>query len=175
MFSIGQIKIGATTMDEAEQMLGPSEPFRSEKNDESPLSICYAVESPKGNFFVLLESGAAGGFKRITGFSISKANPKHTCGHLQAATESVLPANGVEIGDSRARFEKRFIVKFTHHGSNLSYESEGAREPSAEELENLKKMWPNEKSYRLDVTVRVSAHFDSDKLTSYTVSKVESY
>jgi hypothetical protein len=175
IFSLGQIKIGTTTLDEVQKMLGPSDFFRPKKDDESPLSICYKAESPNGDFFVLLESGATGGFKRVTGFSISRVNPEHACGRLQATTESVQPANGVEIGESRESFEKRFTVRFAPCGSNLSYELDSTREPGAEELESLKKMWPNEKSYRLDVAVRVCAHFDNDHLTSYTVSKVESY
>lgn len=130
VFSLGKIKMGTTTIGEAVKMLGPSKYFRLEKEDESPLAVCYAVKSSGGYFYLTLESGASGGFKRIDGFSISKSIPAHECGYLQSDLDSVLPANGVEIGESRAHFEKRFKVKFSRHGNDLLYESEGKRDPN---------------------------------------------
>lgn len=174
IFSLGKVNIGVTTIAEAQKVLGRSPTFRPNAQDESPLQICYLVESPKDRFYVVFESGAMGGFTRITGFGISRQRPEHRCGSLQSPMQ-VIPGNGVEIGQTRKEFLSKFAIEFIRGGDNLSFQAKTKRAASTEELRSLKKAWPKEKVYQLDVFVSIQAHFEDGRLFKYEVSKIESY
>ncbi|HVI55397.1 MAG TPA: hypothetical protein VM621_10125 [Luteibacter sp.] len=175
VFALGRIKIGVTTIAEAQEILGKTVSFRSRKVDESPVQICYLAESPNVRFYVLFEAGSMGGFSRITRFSISRQAPSQSCGSLRSPAEVMSSGNGVKIGQSYQEFLSKFSVRFTSVGDKLIYRAQTSRSPNAEELIVLKKAWPEEKAYRLEVLVNINADFENGFLSKYEVSRIESY
>lgn len=175
IFSLGGIKIGVSTLRDVQALLGKSSVTRSGKEDESPLEVCYEAPSSGEHFYIVFESGAMGGFSRVTDFVITKQRPAGECSRLTSVKSVASSGNGVQLGQSREEFLSKFPTRFAANGNDLSYQLQTTRPADTEELKNLKKEWPNEKSYKFDVVIDIQAHFDNGVLTRYQVSKIESF
>ena len=175
VFSLGSIKIGSSTFHDVQSLLGGSHLTRSGKEDESPLELCYEAYLPHEHFYVIFVSGAMGGFSRITEFVMTKQHPKGDCSRLISAEVISSSGNGVRLGQSRSEFLARFPINFTEDGNDLSYELQTKRSANKDELKNLQKEWPHEKTYTFDISVHIKANFKHGLLDRYQVSKIESF
>lgn len=174
-FSINGATVGVTTLDEVSKTYGMVEPARVSKDEEANVTVCYAYSSPKGKSFLVFESGAMGGWTRITGFRISTARPSGDCASTKIDVGALATGNGVRLGQSLEDFKKAVPVDLKRHGSELTYKALGQRAATQEELKRLRTMWPNEKQDYFDVTTNIKAKFQDNRLIDFYVHKIESY
>jgi hypothetical protein len=174
-FSFDDLKIGSATFDDVQDKYGQTTIIKSGKEDESAIQICYVHTSPKGKTFIVFESGPLGGFKRITSIHMSTRYSRKNCSSTQIDLSSLSWGNGVQLGQSRKDFLKKFNVNFKCVGTELVYESASKREATKEELDKLRANWPTEKQTFFDVIIEIKARFNNNHLSDYYLSKIESY
>lgn len=167
--------LGTTTIDEIQAEYGKAPILRSGREDESPLRVCYSNTFSKGKAFIVFESGAMGGFERVTGFRITTRYPRQQCPITKVSISSLTSGNGVRLLQLHKEFLEKFRIEFKQKEEQLWYEGESKREATKEELDRIRSMWPNEKQTFFDVIINIKADFKKDKLVDYSVSKVESY
>lgn len=175
MFRIGKIELGKTTFGEIEKNHGNAKSFRTSKDDGADEYICYIQKHGKSKQYIVFETGEMGGYKQVIGFRISTNKPHISC-NIATNELSTETGNGVSIGQSYEKFVKRFSINFKDiKKSRLTYENISQREATTEELVHLRKVFPNEKETRFDVTVTINAQFKQNNLIDYYVRKIESY
>jgi hypothetical protein len=172
--SFDSIKIGSTTFAQVQEKYGKSMASRLSDKDGAPASICYFFNSSKGKVFVSFESGAMGGWDRVTHVRITARPPRKDC-PLISGNVPVTPGNGIHVGQSRSEFKKKFNVAFIATRTTLRYFEESKRDASAEELHRMQSTHLGEKRAQFDVIVEVKATFKNDLLVDYSVSKIESF
>jgi hypothetical protein len=175
VFEIGKIQVGVTTLADAKAALGNSAEARQGQSDESPIQICYLIDSANGRYYIIFGSGAMGGFTRITEFSLTRDAPKQACTSVRSRNKLMATGNGVTLGQSRDEFYGKFLFKFKETGDISSYRENTTRIPNTEELSELRRAWPAEKTYQFDVSVSIDAVFKNGHLVKYRVSKIESF
>lgn len=174
-FSIGKIEVGKTTFDEIKKNYGGTESFRISKDDGADEYICYVQQHEKLKQYVVFETGEMGGYKQVIGFRLAANKPKNSC--VRAPNDMPTETgNGVSIGQPYEKFIKSFPISFkSSKKSTLTYENISQREATADELVYLRKVFPNEKETRFDVTVTINAQFKNKNLVDYRVRKIVSY
>lgn len=175
LFSINSATVGITTLDEIQKTYGLAEPSKINRDEEADVLICYVHASPKVESFLVFESGAMGGWKRITGFRISTARPSGKCIPTKIDIAALATGNGIRFGQGLEDFKKAIPVEFKHLGSDLTYEAVGQRAATQEELKRLRARWPDEKQAYFDVTTLIKAKFQDNRLVELYVHKIESY
>jgi hypothetical protein len=174
-YSINNATLGVTTLVDIQKTYGKAEVSRIGREDESDVRVCYVYSSPKGNAFLIFESGVMGGFKEITGFRISAIRPKGFCIATKTNIAALETGSGVRLGQNLADFKKIIPVEFKRSGSKLIYESVSQRAATQDELKELRAKWPNEKQDYFDVTTTLGARFKADRLVDFYIRKIESY
>jgi hypothetical protein len=174
-FLINNATVGVTTLDEIRKTYGMAEPSRASRADEADVTICYVHSSPKGESFLVFESSAMGGWKRITGFRLSTLRSSRNCVITKIEVGALVTGNGVRLGQSLENFKKVIPVEFKHDGSDLTYEAVSQRAATQEELKRLRAKWPNEKQDYFDVTINIKAKFQDNRLIDFYAHKIESY
>lgn len=174
-FSINGATVGVTTLDEVSKIYGMVEPSKTGPGDSAGIAICYVHLSAKGESFLFFESGAMGGWTRITGFRISTVRPSGDCASTKIAVGALATGNGVRLRQSLEDFKKAVPVDLKRHGSELTYKALSQRAATQEELKRLRTMWPNEKQDYFDVTTNIKAKFQDNQLIDFYVHKIESY
>lgn len=175
VFTFAKVKIGITTIIEAQNLFGKSIPYRSAMHDEEPKKVCYAANTKQGLYYIIFESGAMGGFSRITKFILDKKPPPNKCPATKMPDQYLKTGNNIEIGQSRNEFLRRLPINFRINGDMLQYTSTRKREATPDEVKTLKEMWPHEKSLQFDVQINIQAYFENNHLSRYEVSKTETY
>jgi hypothetical protein len=175
IFTLDGVEIGITAIDEIQAKYGKANIVRASKEEEADVLICYAYHAPKGEKFVVFESGPMGGFKSITGFRIAAKYPRKDCVTLDSKLSDFISGNGIRLGQSRKIFLSKFNISFKPVGASLIYKGESKRKATQQELDRIHAMWPNEEQTDFDVTINIKAAFKNDRLVDYYVSKFESY
>jgi hypothetical protein len=174
VFMLGPVKIGVTSFDQIRYWFGAAETTSAEP-DGSHQQICYVLSSNGRTRHVIFETGPMGGFKKVTGIRIgSKVTPK-SCRALNTGSELMAFRNGVQLGQEKTEFIRRFNVKFQQESFVLTYESDFRREATLDELSLLRKNWPMETRTYFNVNVYVRAQFSEGQLEDYYVRRIESY
>lgn len=185
-FSINNVTVGVTTLADVQKTYGMAAVSRVSRGDGADVRVCYAHSSPKGASFLVFESGAMGGWKRITGFRISTLRPSGNCVSTKIDIGTLETGNGIRLGQGLVDFKKAISVEFKRRGSELIYEAvsqraadyEAARQRAAtqeelkEELKRLRAKWPDENYF--DVTTTLRAKFKDNRLIDFYVRKIES-
>ena len=174
-FSIDNATIGVTTLTDVQKIYGAAEASRVGREDEADVRICYAYSSSKGRSFLIFESGVMGGFKQITGFRVSTIRPSGNCVSTKTDVGALQTRNGVRLGQSLTDFKKAIPVEFKRRGSELTYDGDGRRAATQEELKRLRARWPDAKQDYFDVTTDLRAKFKDNRLVDFYVHKIESY
>ncbi len=173
-FSFDSVKIGSTTFAQVQEQYGKSMVSRLSKEDGAPVSICYFFNSPRGKVFVSFESGAMGGWDRVTHMRIAARSLGKDCAPV-SGNVPVSPGNNIRLRQTRSEFKQKFNVAFSAIGSALRYVKESKRDATAEELDRIRSINSKEKQAQFDVVVEIKAIFKNDLLVDYSVSKIESF
>ncbi len=174
-FSINNATVGVTTLTDVQRIYGKTEAIRVSQEDGADVRVCYVNSSPKGDSFLVFESGVMGSFKEITGFRISTLRPKGNCASTKVELNSLKTGNGIKLGLGLEDFKKAVPVEFEHRDSEFIYEAVTKRAATKEELNKLRARWPNEKQDYFDVTMTLRAKFKDNRLIDLYVHKIESY
>lgn len=174
-FSINNVTVGITTVDEILKTYGKTKISKTSRDDEADITMCYVFSSPKWKSFLVFESGVMGNFKQITGFRISVLPQNVECLPSKTDMDTLITGNGVYLGQSLIDFKKSFPVKFQQQGSELIFEAVIQRTATPEELKKIQTNWPNETQNYFDVTITVKAMFKKNRLIDFYIHKVESY
>lgn len=176
VFFFGEVKIGSTTFDDIQAKYGKASIIRVGKEEEAAMQICYSPTSPKRKIFIVFETGPMGGFKKVTGFRITTHYQENkSCLATDIDLSALTFGNGVRLLQSREYFLKIFNVRFRQIEDKLVYEGESKREATKEELDKIRKDWPNENQVFFDVVITIRSEFKNNQLVDYYVSKIESY
>lgn len=175
IFSINGATVGITTLDEIQKTYGRAELLRTGRGEEADVLICYVHSSPKGKSFLVFESGAMGGWRRITGFRISTTLPSRKCVPTKIDIVGLAAGNTIELGQSQARFLKAVPIKFERIGSELTYEAMSRREATQEELNRMRSGRADEKQLYFDVMTVIKARFHNNCLVDLYIHRIETY
>jgi len=174
-FSINSATVGTTTLDEIQKTYGVAELSKTNQGEEADVLICYVHASPKGESFLVFESGPMGGWKRITGFRISTVRPHGKCTPTKIDISALATGNGIRLGQSLEAFKKAVPVEYNRTDSELTYETVGQRAATQEELRKLRAKWPDEKQTYFEVTILIKAKFQHNRLVELYAHRIESY
>ncbi|MGH7603209.1 MAG: hypothetical protein ACRENK_04330 [Gemmatimonadaceae bacterium] len=174
-FSIGSATVGVTTLTEILDAYGTAKASRISGEDEADISVCYVHSSPKGETFLVFESGVMGSFKVVTGFRVSVLRPKEHCVSTKIELGGLKTGNGIQLGLKLEDFKKALPVEFKHRDSRFIYRAVTKRVATHEELRKLRERWPNERQDYFDVTTTLIANFKQDRLVDLYVHRIESY
>lgn len=175
IFSINNVTVGVTTIDEVRTTYGMIEPSRVSREEEADVTLCYSNSLSGRDAFIVFESGVMGSYKFITGFRISSIRPSGNCMPTDINVGTLSTENGVRLGQSFESFEKVVPIEFKRCGLELTYETVSQRAATQEELKRLRANWPNAKQDYFDVTTVIKAIFQDNKLMDLYVHKIESY
>ncbi|MES2826298.1 MAG: hypothetical protein V4732_22075 [Pseudomonadota bacterium] len=93
IFVLDTTEIDVTTLDNIYKLYGKN---KENKSDAASLEVCYRNSTQ--NAFVVFESGAMGGFTRITSIKIMTHKPKLFCAITNVDILSLTYGNGVRLG-----------------------------------------------------------------------------
>lgn len=175
VFSINHATVGFTTLDQIRETYGIAQTARVSRDDGADIVMCYAHSARGRRSFLVFESGAMGGFTRITGFRLSLLAPSVRCASTTIDIGALATGNGIQLRQSRVDFENALPVEFRRRGSQLIYEAVSRRVATAEEQKRLRVRWPESKQDYFDVTITIKAKFSRDRLIDLYVHKIESY
>jgi hypothetical protein len=173
VFQLNNIEIGKTSFKDIRAQLGKAKLIKNNKEDESPLKTCYVSNFARKKQFVVFESGAMGGFSRVTRINLTNRYPIKDC--LNTKANVLKFGNGIYLGQSLNDFQKKFNVLFNRNGSKFILEEKSRRKATPDELNELRKNWPDESDFSFDVDISIEANFSNGHLANYAVSKTESY
>ena len=176
-FIIDNLLIGKATFDDVKTKFGTANTFRRSSQEESDVLICYSSSIKQHKAYLIFESGAMGGFNRITGFRLTTDSYiNKNCSNTEIDLLSLRTASGVGLKQTKKDFLRRHKVNFKlQKNSKLIYQNESKRDATEEEKQELQKNWPDEKQYYFDVLVNIEAKFRNNLLIDYKVSRVESF
>jgi len=174
-FTFGEVKIGTTTLAEAQTIYGDAKSSRTSKEDGAPIAVCYFFIRDKEKVFVALESGAMGGWERVTSLRLSKKSLGNDCSQTKGNI-AIDAGGGVRIADGQRAFKQKFGgVSFKQTSRGLAYVGETKRTATSDEVKRMKSAHPKETQIEFDVVVTINAKFDSNRLADYRISKMESF
>jgi hypothetical protein len=174
VFMLGPVQIGATSFNQIRSWFGAAE-TTSPGLDGSHQQICYVLNSGGRKMHIIFETGPMGGFNKVTGIRLGSKGAPKSCLALKAGAELMAFGNGVQLGQEKSEFIRRFNIRFQQEDLVLTYECDYLREATLEELSLLRKNWPMETRTYFDVNVSVRAQFAERQLEEYYVRRIESY
>ena len=174
VFAFDGVKIGVTTLAEVQARYGKTKMVRTAKEDGAPVAGCYYFAEAKQRMFIIFESGALGGWDRVTALRISTKPMGNDCVSTKDNV-AITPGHGVRLGQNVKEFKQKVDVVFKRTGNTLGYIGESKRAATAEEMKRMQAVFPGEKQIEFDVVVIIKAKFDANRLTDYRVSKTESF
>ena len=175
MFELGGVRIGVTNLEEVRSRFGDAELVPDATDDGSAKTVCYFYTAGSRNTVVYFETGPMGGFSRVTGIRVAFASAPEKCIRLQSDSGLDVFQNAARLGETQAKFIKRFALKFKRQKSALVFESNFRREATTHELTMLRQQWPNELRSYFDVNVIIRASFDAGRLSDFYIHRIESY
>lgn len=170
VLSLDKVIIGVTTLEDIYTLYGKN---KENRKDTASIEVCYANSSQ--NIFTVFQSGAMGGFDRITGFKLMTRKPELFCVASNIDMRFMATGNGVQLDQSRDDFLRNFDISFIDNGRTLKYDEESRRKLTKSEMEMLNVIPSSKVQSWFDVFTSISARFVNGRLTYYEVSKVESY
>lgn len=174
VFSFGQVQIGKTTLAEVQALYGKAPQIRTSRDDGAPIALCYHFNTDNRKTHLLFESGAMGGWERVTMFRISRGKIAPDCTATKGIG-AIAPALGLRLGMSLEELKKKTGVPFAKAGNSLRYSGGFKRPATDDERKRLQSAHPGEERYEFDVVVTIEARFENDKLTDFLVRKIESF
>jgi hypothetical protein len=175
LFSIAQIIIGQTTINEIKNSYGSTQSYRISADEESDIEVCYSQTESNKKSFVYFRTGVMGGDSIITGFRISSLPSTKKCLPIKSKINPLITGNGVYIGQSKNDFLKTFPFKFRQNKTELFFNTLMQRKATKDELKKLRARWPDETQDYFDVTININARFKNDLLVDYYIQKFESF
>lgn len=176
IFIIDNLRIGEATFDDIKSKFGSANTFKRSALEESDILICYSSSIKQRKAYLIFESGAMGGFNRITGFRLTNNFINKNCSNTEVDLLSLKTGAGVRLKQTKNDFLRIHKVNFRlKKNSKLLYQNESKREATEEERQELQKNWPEEKQYYFDVLVNIEAKFRNNLLIEYKASRVESF
>ena len=174
-FSIGDFKVGDTTLSEAQSQLGSAHAY---EHDEGLVrTLCYFYPAKQEVVVLELNASVLGGLQRLTGFTVRLApKPPEKCSSSRVNLRTINIGMRVKLGESENDFRTHLPIQFVHKNTRLTYEIEYKREMTEEELASMRQQWPDiGKPSFFDVVESVQAKFRKGMLEYYTVQRTESY
>jgi hypothetical protein len=100
LFSIGPFEIGEATVEDVQSQFGVNRPAPIEPGEGADVALCYSASTSPSAPTVVFQTGALGGWKRITAFRLTKRG-KRPCQLADAALMAMSTANGLGLKTKR--------------------------------------------------------------------------
>ena len=172
------VTVGAHTLNDAVDRLGPAEVFQNGPDGAASFRVCYTSPDKEFPAKIVFEAGPQGLRKEITSIKLIAGQVRFEEASRCAASELVTTEpgtmTGLRIGMTTEAFKAMLGAPTDEGPDRVEYEFHTRKMLSADEVERLKGTWPYVKQYPyLDVYSSVTARFHEGSLVRLVLSSIE--
>jgi hypothetical protein len=173
LFSIGKFELGKADISDVQAYFGLSELRSLTLGDGPDRAVCYSNGNKGSSPTVIFETGALGGWKKITAYRLTTRH-KRNCEPTVISIAELSTGNGLHLGSDR-RSVLRTLNKPSSQSSTVRVEQVYQQKATSEEVNRIRSAHPDATQFVFDVVDTIEVHFKDNVANDLYVKRLVSY